>query len=244
MVESVDLSDEGLVRLTVLLTVAGCPLKDTINRDVTTAVGGVEGVTGVDLDARRDECRAAGGSAGDAARRTGTARDPVRAAGLAHPGPRDRERQGRCRQVVGDGQPGAGDGCHGPQGRDRRRRHLRPQCAGDAGRRRPPPDPGRGADHARSDGLRRLGDLDRDAQATSRPGRRVARPDARPGPGPDALRRLLGRPRRPPPRPAAGHRRRGDLARPAPAGRRGAGGDDSPGGRRRGGRARRARWRR
>jgi ATP-binding protein involved in chromosome partitioning len=50
MVESVDISDEGLVRLTVLLTVAGCPLKDTINRDVTTAVGGVEGVTGVDLE--------------------------------------------------------------------------------------------------------------------------------------------------------------------------------------------------
>ncbi len=50
MVESVDLSDEGLVRLTVLLTVAGCPLKDTINRDVTTAVGGVEGVTGVELE--------------------------------------------------------------------------------------------------------------------------------------------------------------------------------------------------
>jgi len=49
MVESVDIAEEGLVRVTVLLTVAGCPLKDTINRDVTTAVGGVEGVTGVDL---------------------------------------------------------------------------------------------------------------------------------------------------------------------------------------------------
>ena len=49
MVESVDIADGGLVRVTVLLTVAGCPLKDTINRDVTTAVGAVEGVTGVDL---------------------------------------------------------------------------------------------------------------------------------------------------------------------------------------------------
>ncbi len=49
MVESVDISEEGLVRVTVLLTVAGCPLKDTINRDVTTAVGAVDGVTGVDL---------------------------------------------------------------------------------------------------------------------------------------------------------------------------------------------------
>ena len=49
MVESVDISEEGLVRVIVLLTVAGCPLKDTINRDVTAAVTAVDGVTGVDL---------------------------------------------------------------------------------------------------------------------------------------------------------------------------------------------------
>jgi ATP-binding protein involved in chromosome partitioning len=49
MVESVEVDDAGLVHLTVLLTVAGCPMKDTINRDVTAAVGGVEGITGVDL---------------------------------------------------------------------------------------------------------------------------------------------------------------------------------------------------
>lgn len=49
MVESVDIDDAGVVRLTVLLTVAGCPLKDTINRDVTAAVSGVTGVTGVEL---------------------------------------------------------------------------------------------------------------------------------------------------------------------------------------------------
>ncbi|GAB6983935.1 Mrp/NBP35 family ATP-binding protein [Nocardioides pyridinolyticus] len=49
MVDSVAIDDAGLVHLTVLLTVAGCPLKDTINRDVTAAVGGVPGVTGVDL---------------------------------------------------------------------------------------------------------------------------------------------------------------------------------------------------
>src|SRR6476660_846141 len=48
MVESVEVED-GLVRVTVLLTVAGCPLKDTINRDVTAAVQRVPGVTGVDL---------------------------------------------------------------------------------------------------------------------------------------------------------------------------------------------------
>ena len=49
MVDSVEIDDAGLVHLTVLLTVAGCPLKDTINRDVTAAVGGVPGVSGVDL---------------------------------------------------------------------------------------------------------------------------------------------------------------------------------------------------
>lgn len=49
MVDTVDIDDAGGVHLTVLLTVAGCPLKDTITRDVTAAVSGVAGVTGVDL---------------------------------------------------------------------------------------------------------------------------------------------------------------------------------------------------
>ncbi len=49
MVDRVELGDDGTVSLTVLLTVAGCPLKDTINRDVTAAVSRVPGVTGVDL---------------------------------------------------------------------------------------------------------------------------------------------------------------------------------------------------
>ena len=50
MVESVDLDDTGKVAVKVLLTVAGCPLKDTINRDVTAAVSKVPGVTGIDLE--------------------------------------------------------------------------------------------------------------------------------------------------------------------------------------------------
>jgi len=49
MVDSVSVGDDGVVHVEVLLTVAGCPLKDTINRDVTAAVSGLEGVTGVDL---------------------------------------------------------------------------------------------------------------------------------------------------------------------------------------------------
>lgn len=49
MVDSVEVGADGAVAVTVLLTVAGCPLKDTINRDVTAAVSAVPGVTGVDL---------------------------------------------------------------------------------------------------------------------------------------------------------------------------------------------------
>jgi ATP-binding protein involved in chromosome partitioning len=49
MVESVDVDGPGKVRLTVLLTVAGCPMKDTITRDVNAAVRGVAGVTDVEL---------------------------------------------------------------------------------------------------------------------------------------------------------------------------------------------------
>jgi ATP-binding protein involved in chromosome partitioning len=49
MVDSVEVDDAGRVAVTVLLTVSGCPLKDTIDRDVRGALGKVEGVTGVDL---------------------------------------------------------------------------------------------------------------------------------------------------------------------------------------------------
>ncbi|GAA1972541.1 Mrp/NBP35 family ATP-binding protein [Nocardioides panacihumi] len=50
MVDTVTVDDAGVVHAKVLLTVAGCPLKDTINRDVTAALDKVEGVTGVDLE--------------------------------------------------------------------------------------------------------------------------------------------------------------------------------------------------
>jgi ATP-binding protein involved in chromosome partitioning len=49
MVDHVEVDDAGLVRLTVLLTVSGCPLKDTIDRDVRAALGRVAGVSGVEL---------------------------------------------------------------------------------------------------------------------------------------------------------------------------------------------------
>jgi ATP-binding protein involved in chromosome partitioning len=49
MVDSVDIGSDGRVAVKVLLTVAGCPMKDTITRDVNAALGRVPGVTGVDL---------------------------------------------------------------------------------------------------------------------------------------------------------------------------------------------------
>ena len=49
MVESVEISESGAVSVGVLLTVAGCPLKDTITEDTRREVGGVEGVTEVSV---------------------------------------------------------------------------------------------------------------------------------------------------------------------------------------------------
>jgi ATP-binding protein involved in chromosome partitioning len=49
MVDSVEVSGDGVVGVRVLLTVAGCPLKDKITRDVNAAVGSVEGVNAVEL---------------------------------------------------------------------------------------------------------------------------------------------------------------------------------------------------
>ncbi|MET0998606.1 MAG: Mrp/NBP35 family ATP-binding protein [Marmoricola sp.] len=49
MVENVDIDDTGMVSVTVLLTVSGCPMKDTITKEVTAAVSQVEHVTGVNV---------------------------------------------------------------------------------------------------------------------------------------------------------------------------------------------------
>jgi ATP-binding protein involved in chromosome partitioning len=59
MVKSVDISPTGEVAVAVYLTVAGCPMRDTITRTVTEAVTRVEGVTGVrvDLDVMSDTQR-------------------------------------------------------------------------------------------------------------------------------------------------------------------------------------------
>lgn len=50
MVDSVQVSDDGRVALAVLLTIAGCPLKDTITADSEKALFAVPGVTAVDVE--------------------------------------------------------------------------------------------------------------------------------------------------------------------------------------------------
>ena len=61
MVKGVEISPVGAVTVAVYLTVAGCPLRETITRDVTAAVSALAGVTGVrvDLDVMSDEQRRA-----------------------------------------------------------------------------------------------------------------------------------------------------------------------------------------
>ena len=92
MVSAVDVDARGLVRVEVLLTVAGCPMRDTLRREVSAAVAAVPGVTGVEVElgVMSDEQRT-------------TLRDQLKG------GQAEREipfaRQGRRRQVVGDGEP-------------------------------------------------------------------------------------------------------------------------------------------
>ena len=60
MVESVGVDEAGRAAVTVLLTISGCPLKETLTRDTTAALLAVEGVTSVDvtLGVMSDEQRA------------------------------------------------------------------------------------------------------------------------------------------------------------------------------------------
>ena len=59
MVKDVVVREDGVVTVAVYLTVAGCPLKDTITRDTKGAVGKLDGVADVrvDLDVMTDEQR-------------------------------------------------------------------------------------------------------------------------------------------------------------------------------------------
>src|SRR6516225_4373868 len=59
MVKGIEVGGDGAVGVQVWLTVAGCPLRDTITRDVTAAVAKLPGVSSVrvDLDVKSDEQR-------------------------------------------------------------------------------------------------------------------------------------------------------------------------------------------
>jgi ATP-binding protein involved in chromosome partitioning len=59
MVKGIEIAPGGKVTVDVYLTVAGCPLRDTITRDVTAAVSAVPGVTAAEvrLDVMSDEQR-------------------------------------------------------------------------------------------------------------------------------------------------------------------------------------------
>lgn len=61
MVESVTVDETGRVAVTILLTVSGCPMKDTLTKDTTAALAKVPGVTAVDvtLGVMSDEQRVA-----------------------------------------------------------------------------------------------------------------------------------------------------------------------------------------
>jgi ATP-binding protein involved in chromosome partitioning len=50
MVKAVEIAPSGQVRVDVFLTVAGCPMRDQITREVTAAVERVDGVTGVQVE--------------------------------------------------------------------------------------------------------------------------------------------------------------------------------------------------
>ena len=231
MVESVDVAPDGGVAVTVLLTVAGCPLKDTINRDVTAAVSKVPGHRR-GPDARRDDPEQRAGlqetlRGGQAQREILRAPDSLtKVYAIVRQGRRRQESSVTVNLAVAMAKQGMKVGIvdadiYG---------HSVPAMLGVGDVR---PTQVEDSDHAGAHQGRHLGDLDRDAQAPSRPGRRLARPDARPGAGADAQRRLLGRLDALFLDLSARHRRHRDLARPAPAQRRG-GRRRPAGGRRRG----------
>jgi ATP-binding protein involved in chromosome partitioning len=86
MVRAAEVGPDGVVRVELLLTVAGCPLRDKLREDITAAVGAVSGVTGVEIefDVMSPEQR----RALQASLRGGAAAEPV--IPFAQPGSRTR----------------------------------------------------------------------------------------------------------------------------------------------------------
>ena len=78
MVRDVEI-DDGVVSLTIVLTVAGCPLRDSFEQQVEQALAGVAGRDGRRALLRRDDAGGAAGADDEAARRRARARrrDPA-----------------------------------------------------------------------------------------------------------------------------------------------------------------------
>ena len=186
---------------TILLTVSGCPMKDTLTSDTTAALAAVPGVTAVDVDARRDERRAARRRCASSCA-AGTAEREIP---FAKPGSLTRV------YAVASGKGGVGKSSVTVNlAASLAQSGLRVgvvdadvygfSVPADA-RRRAPPHPGRRHDPA-ADRARREGHLDRHVRARQ-PAGGVARADAAPGAAAVPRRRVLGRPRRAAARPAA-----------------------------------------
>src|SRR5689334_9668645 len=85
MVKSVSVGPDGVARIGILLTVAGCPLKDKLRQDITAAATSVAGVTAVEIDfgsmtaEQRQELQARlrGGGGGHEGHGHGGGADPV-----------------------------------------------------------------------------------------------------------------------------------------------------------------------
>jgi metal-sulfur cluster biosynthetic enzyme len=203
MVKHIDVGADGTVLVEVYLTVAGCPLRDTITREVTAAVGKLPGVSSVRvrLDVMSDEQRRALQTQLRGGR-------PEPQIPFAQPTSLTRV------YAVASGKGGVGKssvtvnlgrraGRLGPEGRGGGRRHLRALGAADAGRHRPA-HAGREHDHA-AVRARREGHLDRHVHQGQH-ARGLARADAAPRAAAVPGRRVLGRSGRAAARPAARHR--------------------------------------
>ena len=146
MVDGVEIGDTQIT-VKLLLTVSGCPLKDTLNRDITAAVATVAPAHSVvvDMGVMTDEQRK---GMQEMLRGGRSERDiPFAQAGSL-----------TKVYAIASGKGGVGKStvtvnlalamAKRPQGRHHRRRHLRTLDPRHAGRRRPPPHPGRRHDHA------------------------------------------------------------------------------------------------
>ena len=222
MVRAVAIEGSG-VEVTIALTVPGCPMKANLEQQVQQHVGAVDGVESVAVafDVMTPEQRTAlrqrlsGAPAGEERKLSLEPVDACDRRGL---------RQGRCRQVVADRQPGGGAGAGRGRGGRRRRRHLRLLDAAHAGHLaaagggRPDDDPARQPrpqDH-----------VDRVLRGRRRRDP-VARPDAAPRARAVPVRCPLGRARLPGGGHASRHRRHLDLAGAAAARARSADRDDA-----------------